>query len=147
MIIHSYKGKHLNDADYIFTRTITDDKFFLQKCISLDQELKDALFDKGSINEGMNFINFLQMNYTNEEIIGVLESIEMFGAKFVQDGMMFFRSIDDRLLFYNYKKVENNFIYIYNEFIKLKAMEDEWLETHPIDYSYYFVNNQDYIPV
>ena len=35
-------------ANYIFTRTITDDEIFLQKCISLDQELKDALFFSSS---------------------------------------------------------------------------------------------------
>lgn len=51
-------------ANYIFTRTITDDEDFLQRCISLDQELKDALSDGGSVNDGLYFVNFLQRYYT-----------------------------------------------------------------------------------
>ncbi len=43
MIIYKYKGKYLEKADYIFTRTITDDKNFLQVSIALDQELKDTV--------------------------------------------------------------------------------------------------------
>ena len=137
----------MNRSDYIFTRTITDDEVFLEKCIDLEQELKDALFDGGSMNEGMNFINFLQIHYTNDEIIKIWWSIEMLGPGITQDGMKFFRAIDERLLFHNFKKVDNSFIDLYTEFVKLKTFEKEWLKTHPIDFSYYAINNTDYISV
>ena len=137
----------MEKADYIFTHVITDDEDFLQKCIDLDQELKDALFDGGSIEEGMSFINFLQMYYTNDEILGIWKSIERIEADLTQSGMDFFRAIHERVLFYNFKKVENNFVDLFSEFVRLKTIEIDWLVAHPtIEYSHYPINNTDYIP-
>ena len=132
-------------ANHIFTRTITDDEIFLQKCISLNQEVNDALFDGGSINEGMNFINFLQMNYTNDEIIEIFKSIERIELDLTQSGMKFFRSINERVLFNNFKKVENNFIVLFSEFIRLKTIESDWQKNNVSLYHPYFpINNTDY---
>jgi len=135
----------MNRYDYIFTRTITDDEAFLQKCFSLEQELKDALFDNGSVEDGMNFINFIQTYYTNDEIIGIWNSIERIGSGVTKDGMNFFRSIDGRVLFNNFKKVENNFIDLYTAFVELKMIEKEWLKNNvSMYYPYYPINNTNY---
>lgn len=138
----------MEKADYIFTHVIIDDEDFLQKCIDLDQELKDALFDDGSIEEGMNFINFLQMYYTNDEILGIWKSIERIGPDLTQSEMDFFRAIHERVLFYNFKKVENNFIVLFTEFVRLKSIENDWLKNNvSIDHPYYPVNNTDYTAI
>ncbi len=135
----------MEKADYIFTHTITDNEDFLQKCINLDQEIKDALFDSGSISEGMNFINFLQMNYTNNEIIGIFKSIEQIESSLTQSGMKFFRSINERVVFNNFKKVKNNFIVLFSEFIRLKTIEADWLKNNvSLYHPYYPINSTDY---
>ena len=145
MKIYIDEGQHLNKADYIFTRTITDDEIFLQKCISIDKELKDALFDNGSIEDGMNFINFIQTYYTNDEIIGIWNSIERIDPSIIKDGMKSFRSINERVLFNNFEKVENNFIDLSEEFANLRIIEKEWLKNNvSLYYPNYPINNTYY---
>lgn len=135
---------NMNKANDIFIRIITDNKGFLQKCLNLDQELKDALFGAGSIAEGMYFVNFLQVHYTNDEIIGFWKSIERIGPGLTESGMDFFRALDKKLLFDNFKKVENNFIDLFSEFVRLKTMEKEWQKDNPLNFSCYPINNPDY---
>ncbi len=85
------------------------------------------------------------MYYTNDEIIGIWKNIERMGSDITKSGMQFFRAVNEKLLFSNFQKVENNFIVLFTEFVRLKTMEIEWLKTNPIDFSYYSMNNTNYI--
>lgn len=136
----------MNKADYILTQTTTVDKVLLQKCISLDQELKDALFDDGSVEEGMNFMNFIQMYYSNDEIIRIWESIGTLEPDFIQSGMRFFRNTNCKILFDNFKKVDTDFIDLFTEFVRLRSIEIDWLRRNfAICYPHCPVNNIDYV--
>ena len=85
----------MEKADYIFTRAIIDNEDFLQKAISLSDEIKETLFLSVGYSKGVDFMRFLRNNFTKKEIIELFESINinMEKSNIVQNTVKVFKSL------------------------------------------------------
>ncbi|WP_415406991.1 hypothetical protein ACLHDG_00230 [Sulfurovum sp. CS9] len=116
--------------DFIFSRAITDEDFLLE-CINLDSKIKNKLFYSATMRPGIRFVSFLQNHYTQNEIIELWKSINsnIIPSKIVQSTSRAFSRLRSETVSENFKKVDMNFIDLYNEFIRLKSIE----KRYPID--------------
>ena len=143
----------MEKADYIFTRAIIDNEDFLQKAISLSDEIKETLFLSVGYSKGVYFMRFLRNNFTKKETIELFESINtnMEESNIVQNTVKVFKSLPLSLVYDKFKKTNNNFIELHNEFTRLQAMEEEWLKAYhesirELGLSELPINNMGYIP-
>ncbi len=141
----------MEKADYIFTHVIIDDEDFLQKAISLSEEIKETLFLGLGYRDGHYFMRFLQGHFTNKEIIELFESIDTntIESNIVLNTVKIFKSLPSSLVYDKFKKVNNNFSKLYDEFSRLKLMEEDWLKANPergIGFPDLPINNVDYFP-
>lgn len=145
----------MDKADYIFTRAIRDDEDFLQKAIGLSEEAKESIFRSVGYRKGVELIGWLRDNYTKEEILEIFYSINtnMVESNLVQNTIKIFKSLSSRMLYHNFKKVNNSFIELHNEFTRLKVIENDWLVANPkpksksgLGYPPLPINNSDYYP-
>ncbi len=138
----------MEKADYIFTHVITDDEDFLQKTIGLSEEIKETLFRYGSCRDGVMLMKRLQYIYTKNEIIELFESIDLNTIErgLAQYSIKIFRSLDTTFVYHNLKKINNNFIELHSELIRLKLIEEKWIKDNHIDLSTRADNNIDYDP-
>ena len=144
----------MEKADYIFTHVITDDEDFLQKTAGLSEEIKEILFLCVGYRKGVIFMRFLQNNFTNKEIIELFESIntDVIESNIVQNTVKIFKSLPAGLFYDKFKKINNNFSDLYDEFSRLKLMEEDWLKNQPkrkkskLGLSHLPINNINYIP-
>ncbi len=148
-----FNGEDLNKADYIFTRAIIDNEDFLQKAISLSDEIKETLFLDLGYRNGHYFMRFLQNNFSGKEIIELFESIDTntIESNIIPNMVKIFKSLHSSLFYDKFKKI-NNFSELYDEFSRLKSIEKDWLKTQPRPRiglglaNILPINNADYVP-
>ena len=137
----------MNKADDIFKRSSNGYEDFLLRVIGLNTKRKEILFQNIGLRKGMHFMNCLHNHYTDDEIMKLFYSIDIHESNIVQDTMKVFKSLSTTLIYHNFKKVNNNFSEIYDEFSRLKLMEDNWLDKNiERGFLYISANNVDYTP-
>ncbi len=138
----------MNKTDYIFTHIITDEEDFLGQLIGLSEKTKEILFWNIGYRGGVSFMNCLRKHYTNEEIMELFNTIDTHTVEsnIVQNTMELFKFLPLSLVYDKFKKVNNNFSELYDEFSRLKGMEEDWLKENPQKTLTFSVNNVDYVP-
>ena len=96
-------------------------------------------------------MKFLQNNFSEKEIIELFESIDTntIESNIVLNTVKIFKSLPSSLVYDKFKKTNNNFSELHNEFTRLKVMKEDWLKAQPktkLGLSNLPINNEDYIP-
>ena len=141
----------MKKADDIITRVGIYKQHFLEMTIYLNQEIINMLFGVCSYRDRVNFMEYLQNIYTKKEIIELFESINIntIEVGLSRNTIQIFKTLDSRLVYYNRKKTNNNFIELHDEIIRLKLMEEVWLKANPkkgLGAPELPINNTDYYP-
>ena len=143
----------IEKADYIFKRSSNGYEDFLQKAIRLSDEIKETLFLGLGYRDGHYFMKFLQNNFSEKEIIELFESIDTntIESNIVLNTIQIFKSLPLSLVYDKFKKINNNFSELHNEFTRLKVMKEDWLKAQPKPkrrpgLSDFPINNVDYVP-
>ena len=137
----------IEKADYIFKRSSNGSEDFLQKAISIDAQAKEILFQSIGPSQGVHFMNYLHKHYVDNEIVELLYSIDTNESNIIQKLMKIFKSMPTTFVHKDFRKVNNNFTALYDEFHRLKLADDEfWLKAERRRLSNLTINNPDYIP-
>ncbi len=145
----------IEKADYIFKRSLNGYEDFLQKTINLSEKIKETLFLGLGYRDGHYFMKFLQNNFSEKEIIELFESIDTntIESNIVLNTIQIFKSLPLSLVYdkFRVKEINNNFSELHDEFSRLKAMEEDWLNAQPkaqrrSGLSDFPINNIDYVP-
>ena len=147
--MHICHGSQLNKADFILKRAISN-KSLLERALNLNQKKKDILFNRNTLIDGIEFIIFLQWSYNEKEIVELFESINTQKTKsmIVQRTLQIYKSLWKLYIYHNFKKVDNNFIEIYNELARLKPKQKYWEKPHiGSRFPFTGINNLNYHPI